>query len=70
MKLLRSIRFNLILGAIITVAAAVGTLIPQITDAPEKADLFNQNYPQWSKLFNFFGFLISIMPGGFWASWD
>ena len=55
-KLFRSVRFNIFLGAAITLAAAVGTLIPQLGEAPEKAAAFQGAHPQWSRLFDFFGF--------------
>jgi cytochrome c biogenesis protein len=53
-KIFRSVRFNITLGAVITLAAAAGTLIPQIGEAPEKAAQFQTAHPQWTKLFEFF----------------
>ncbi|MBI4374849.1 MAG: cytochrome c biogenesis protein ResB [Elusimicrobia bacterium] len=55
MRLLRSIRFNIFLGLLIALAAAVGTLLPQVPEVPEKVSQFHQAHPQWSKLFDFFG---------------
>ncbi|MBI5629684.1 MAG: cytochrome c biogenesis protein ResB [Elusimicrobia bacterium] len=55
MRLFRSVRFNIFLGALITLASAVGTLLPQVPEAPEKADAFMRAYPNWGKLFDFFG---------------
>ena len=53
-RIFRSVRFNIFLGALITLAAAVGTLVPQTGEMPEKAAAFQAHYPQWSKLFDFF----------------
>lgn len=54
-KVLRSVRFNIFLGALITVASAVGTFLPQLTDQPEKVNLLQATHPQLFKLYDFFG---------------
>ncbi len=54
-RILRSIRFNIFLGALIAFFSAVGTLLPQIGQEPEKADAFMRAHPLWTKLFGFFG---------------
>lgn len=56
MRLLRSVRFNIFLGAVITAASALGTFLPQLTDAPEKVSVYQAAHPQWYKLFDFLGF--------------
>lgn len=53
MRIFRSIRFNIFLGALIALASALGTFLPQITEAPEKVAIFQQSHPQWSRLFEF-----------------
>ncbi|MDE2038583.1 MAG: cytochrome c biogenesis protein ResB [Elusimicrobia bacterium] len=53
-KVFRSVRFNIFLGAVITLASAMGTLIPQITETPEKVAQFQGVHPHWSRLFGFF----------------
>ncbi len=53
-KIFRSVRFNIFLGTVITLAAAAGTLIPQTGEMPEKAAAFQAAHPQWSRLFDFF----------------
>lgn len=55
MTIFRSVRFNIFLGALIALASALGTFLPQIADAPQKVDIFTQGHPQWSRLFDFFG---------------
>lgn len=55
-KVLRSVRFNIFLGALLTAACAVGTLVPQTAEMPEKAAQFQAAHPQWSRLFDFFNF--------------
>lgn len=53
-NLFRSVRFNIFLGALITAAAALGTLVPQQAEMPEKAAAFQAAHPQWSRVFDFF----------------
>jgi cytochrome c biogenesis protein len=55
-KVLRSVRFNIFLGLLITLASAVGTFVPQTAEMPERAAKFQNAYPQWSKLLDFFNF--------------
>jgi cytochrome c biogenesis protein len=55
-KVLRSVRFNIFLGSILTLACAVGTLVPQTAEMPEKAAQFQASHPQWARLFDFFNF--------------
>ena len=51
MKLLRSVRFNVGLVLALALAASFGTFLPQLSDAPEKADLFVRTHPVWGSLF-------------------
>ena len=55
-KVFRSVRFNIFLGTLITAAAAIGTLVPQIAEMPERAQRFQTAHPQWSRLFDVFDF--------------
>lgn len=53
MKVFRSVRFNILLGALITLSAAIGTLLPQIGEAPEKVNVYQAAHPGWFRLFDF-----------------
>lgn len=54
MKLFRSIRFNIVLGAVIALASAVGTFLPQMPFSPDKVDLYQSVHPVWFKILNSF----------------
>ncbi|MDE2314618.1 MAG: cytochrome c biogenesis protein ResB [Elusimicrobia bacterium] len=54
-RILRSIRFNIFLGSLIAFFAAVGTILPQLGQEPQKANAFMQAHPWWTKFFSFFG---------------
>ena len=56
MKVLRSVRFNILLGLLITVASAIGTLLPKVGDAPEKVTAYQTAHPFWYKLFDLANF--------------
>jgi cytochrome c biogenesis protein len=51
----RSVRFNISLGVLITLACAVGTLLPQLPEVPEKVSQYQAVNPNLFKLFDFFG---------------
>ncbi len=55
MKVFRSVRFNIFLGALIAIAAALGTFLPQVPDAPEKVSAFQQAHAYLFPLYNCFG---------------
>ena len=55
MSILRSIRFNIFLGALIAIASAVGTFIPQAPETPEKAQAFLAAHPALGRFYDFFG---------------
>ncbi len=55
MKLFRSIRFNIVLGALIALLSAVGTFLPQISTSPDKVELYRTLHPLAFRILNFFG---------------
>ena len=55
MKLFRSIRFNIILGALIALLSAVGTFLPQTSTSPDKVEFYRLLHPLGFKILNFFG---------------
>lgn len=55
MKIFRSVRFNIFLGALIALFSGIGTFLPQLSETPDKVRVFQQSYPQWSRLFDFLG---------------
>ena len=55
MKLFRSIRFNIILGALIAFFSALGTFFPQSLVSPEKVELYRSLHPLGFKILNLFG---------------
>ncbi len=55
MKLFRSIRFNIILGAIIALLSALGTFLPQIETSPDKVEMYRSLHPFSFRILNFFG---------------
>lgn len=55
MKIFRSVRFNIFLGALIALFSGIGTFLPQLSETPDKVRAFQQSYPQWSRLFDFLG---------------
>lgn len=55
MRIFRSVRFNIFLGLVITVASAVGTFLPQLSETPEKVNGWQAAHPGWFKLFDFLG---------------
>ncbi len=55
LRLFRSVRFNIGLFFAIAVASAIGTLLPQAPETPEKVDVFMRAYPFWGRLFGALG---------------
>lgn len=55
MKVFRSVRFNIFLGCLIALACAVGTFLPQLSDAPEKVSAYQEAHAQLYRFFNAFG---------------
>lgn len=55
MRIFRSVRFNIFLGLVITIASAVGTFLPQLSETPDKVNQWQAQHPGWFKLFDFFG---------------
>lgn len=47
--ILRSIRFNVILVALIAATSALGTVLPQIPESPQKVDEFLGAHPLWGR---------------------
>lgn len=54
-RLFRSVRFNIFLFAVLAAASAVGTLLPQASETPEKVDQWIAMHPAWGKLFEGLG---------------
>ncbi|MBI4347110.1 MAG: cytochrome c biogenesis protein ResB [Elusimicrobia bacterium] len=55
LRLFRSVRFNIFLFVVIAVASAVGTLLPQVSETPEKVEQWMLAHPAWGKLFEGLG---------------
>jgi len=55
LALFRSIRFNLLLFALILSASALGTFVPQLGEAPQKVDAFAASHPFWARAFEWLG---------------
>ena len=56
LRLFRSVRFNIFLFVAIATASAVGTLLPQASETPEKVEAWLAAHPAWGKLFEGLGF--------------
>ncbi|MBI4425671.1 MAG: cytochrome c biogenesis protein ResB [Elusimicrobia bacterium] len=55
LRLFRSVRFNIFLFAALALASAVGTLLPQAGETPEKVQAWIAAYPAWGRLFEGLG---------------
>ncbi|MBI4056272.1 MAG: cytochrome c biogenesis protein ResB [Elusimicrobia bacterium] len=56
LNLFRSVKFNIILFAVLASASALGTFLPQASDAPEKVQAFLATHTFLGPIFNFLGF--------------
>ncbi len=54
-RIIRSVRFNILLGSAIVAAAALGSFIPQAPLSPEKVHALVHQYPQLSRIMDFLG---------------
>ncbi len=56
MRIFRSVRFNIVLFAVLAAASALGTLLPQRHEAPAKVDLFLAEHPSTGAVLDRLGF--------------
>ncbi|MBI3550354.1 MAG: cytochrome c biogenesis protein ResB [Elusimicrobia bacterium] len=56
LRIFRSVKFNVGLVLAIVAASAIGTFLPQLSETPEKVDLFLHGNPFWGKIFQALGF--------------
>lgn len=56
LRLFTSVRFNIFLFVVIAGASAIGTLLPQAPETPEKVEQWMHAHPAWGRLFEGLGF--------------
>lgn len=54
LQIFRSVRFNIVIFSLLALASAVGTLVPQVTENPEKVTRLTQTHPLWARVLEIF----------------